>query len=48
MTDIARIDDLKVTFATDGEPVVAVAGISLAAHAAKSSRSSESPVRGRP
>ena len=33
MTDIARIDDLRVTFATDGDPVVAVNGISLAAHA---------------
>ncbi|UIN29290.1 dipeptide ABC transporter ATP-binding protein [Microbacterium binotii] len=33
MSDIARIDDLRVTFATDGDPVVAVDGISLAAHA---------------
>jgi peptide/nickel transport system ATP-binding protein len=33
MTDVARIDDLKVVFATDGDPVVAVAGISLEAHA---------------
>lgn len=33
MSDIARIDDLRVAFATDGDPVVAVAGISLAAHA---------------
>jgi peptide/nickel transport system ATP-binding protein len=31
MTDIARVDDLRVTFATDGDPVVAVAGISLEA-----------------
>jgi len=33
MTDIARIADLRVTFATDGDPVVAVSGISLEAHA---------------
>ncbi|MFT3797852.1 dipeptide ABC transporter ATP-binding protein [Microbacterium sp.] len=33
MTDVARIDDLSVTFATDGEPVAAVKSISLAAHA---------------
>jgi peptide/nickel transport system ATP-binding protein len=31
--DVARIDDLRVEFATDGEPVIAVAGISLAARA---------------
>ncbi|MEJ1090632.1 ABC transporter ATP-binding protein [Microbacterium istanbulense] len=33
MSDIAQIDDLKVVFATDGEPVEAVKGISLAAGA---------------
>ncbi len=33
MTDVARIDDLRIAFATDGEPVIAVDGISLAAHA---------------
>ncbi len=33
MTDIAQIDDLKVVFATDGDPVEAVKGISLAASA---------------
>jgi peptide/nickel transport system ATP-binding protein len=31
--DVASIHDLRVTFATDGEPVNAVAGISLEAHA---------------
>lgn len=30
---VARIDDLRVTFATDGEPVSAINGISLEAHA---------------
>ncbi|WP_295836106.1 ABC transporter ATP-binding protein [uncultured Microbacterium sp.] len=30
---VARIDDLRVTFATDGEPVAAIKGISLEAHA---------------
>jgi peptide/nickel transport system ATP-binding protein len=30
---VARIDDLRVAFATDGDPVVAVSGISLEAHA---------------
>ncbi|MDI9892412.1 dipeptide ABC transporter ATP-binding protein [Microbacterium sp. IEGM 1404] len=30
---VARIDDLRVTFATDGEPVAAINGISLEAHA---------------
>jgi peptide/nickel transport system ATP-binding protein len=29
---VARIDDLRVTFATDGEPVAAINGISLEAH----------------
>ncbi|MDF2491837.1 MAG: gsiA 6 [Microbacterium sp.] len=33
MSDVARIDGLTVTFATDADPVVAVDGISLAAHA---------------
>ena len=33
MTEIAQIDDLKIIFATDGEPVEAVRGISLAASA---------------
>ena len=33
MTDVARIEDLRVAFATDADPVVAVNGISLAAHA---------------
>ncbi len=33
MTDIAEIRDLAVTFATDGEPVRAINGISLSAHA---------------
>ncbi|MDL9977994.1 dipeptide ABC transporter ATP-binding protein [Microbacterium sp. ASV49] len=31
--DVARIDDLRVVFATDADPVVAVSGISLQAHA---------------
>ncbi|WP_375385946.1 dipeptide ABC transporter ATP-binding protein [uncultured Microbacterium sp.] len=31
--NVARIDDLRVQFATDGEPLVAVAGISLEARA---------------
>ncbi|MGC0369004.1 dipeptide ABC transporter ATP-binding protein [Microbacterium sp. SLBN-111] len=30
---VARIDDLRVTFATDGDPVAAIKGISLEAHA---------------
>ncbi|MXS75812.1 ABC transporter ATP-binding protein [Microbacterium sp. TL13] len=30
---VARIDDLRVTFATDGAPVAAINGISLEAHA---------------
>ncbi|WP_022879870.1 ABC transporter ATP-binding protein [Microbacterium sp. B19] len=30
---VARIDDLRVTFATDGDPVAAINGISLEAHA---------------
>ena len=30
---VARIDDLRVAFATDGEPVAAINGISLEAHA---------------
>ncbi|KHK95201.1 peptide ABC transporter ATPase [Microbacterium mangrovi] len=30
---VARVDDLRVTFATDGDPVVAVKGISLEARA---------------
>ncbi|MFK4788298.1 dipeptide ABC transporter ATP-binding protein [Microbacterium sp. ZW T5_56] len=33
MTDIAEIRDLRVTFATDGEPVHAINGIDLQAHA---------------
>ncbi|MAL05579.1 MAG: glutathione ABC transporter ATP-binding protein [Microbacterium sp.] len=33
MSDVADIRDLTVTFATDGAPVTAVSGISLAAHA---------------
>ena len=33
MTDIASVRDLKITFATDGEPVRAVDGISLEARA---------------
>lgn len=33
MTDIARIENLRVSFATDADPVVAVDGISLAARA---------------
>ncbi|GAA1955545.1 ABC transporter ATP-binding protein [Microbacterium deminutum] len=33
MNDVARVDDLRITFATDGDPVVAVSGISLQAHA---------------
>lgn len=33
MTEIAEIRDLRVTFATDGEPVQAIKGISLSAHA---------------
>jgi peptide/nickel transport system ATP-binding protein len=33
MTDIASVHDLKITFATDGEPVRAVDGISLEARA---------------
>jgi len=31
-TPVARIDDLRVAFATDGEPVEAINGISLEAH----------------
>lgn len=31
--DVARIEDLRVTFATDGEPVAAIKGISLEARA---------------
>ena len=33
MTDVARVQDLTVRFATDGEPVTAVSGIDLVAHA---------------
>ncbi len=33
MTDVASVSDLKITFATDGEPVRAVDGISLEARA---------------
>ncbi|WP_040168011.1 dipeptide ABC transporter ATP-binding protein [Microbacterium gorillae] len=33
MSDVAEIHDLKIAFATDGEPVQAINGISLAAHA---------------
>ncbi|GAA5145408.1 ABC transporter ATP-binding protein [Microbacterium pseudoresistens] len=33
MTDVAEIQDLRIAFATDGEPVQAVNGISLRAHA---------------
>jgi peptide/nickel transport system ATP-binding protein len=33
MTEIAEIRDLRVTFATDGEPVEAVKGIDIQAHA---------------
>ena len=35
MTDIAEINDLRVRFATDGEPVEAVKGISIAAGASE-------------
>lgn len=33
MTKIAEIRDLRVTFATDGDPVEAIKGVSLSAHA---------------
>ena len=33
MSDVAAIRDLRVTFATDGDPVTAISGISLAANA---------------
>ena len=32
-SEVTRVDDLRVVFATDADPVVAVDGISLAAHA---------------